>query len=187
MQKADIIEFKRGKFFSVSGILGNILKLFDHKWGGWGWHVAFAWEKTALGWYILEATRLGVMINFYPNEYLSKNTRYWEWFMDYPEQDVMDNFAGEVVGKKYDVAVYFSTALQYLILRVIEWFQKKFIPWHKFTISLPRILNDRWTCWELVFWFCRTMGKPIQESIGLPATRYPLISDFVKAMNTKIT
>ena len=78
--------------------------------------------------------------------------------------------------------VYFRTMIQYLTLRFVEYLQNTFVPWHKFAISLPRVLDDRYTCWELVYKFARVMGKPIQESAGLSASRYPLISDFVRAM-----
>lgn len=167
MKTGDIIEFKRGKFFSVSGILGNLLMIFDHKWDGWGWHVAFAWEKAYLGWYILEATRQGVMINFYSNEYLSKNTRYWEWYLEYPDQEKLDKFANSVMGKKYDIAIYFFTAIA-IIVR------------HYFNRPIPKLLDHRFSCWELVAEGCADFGWPVvskYDVIILP----DLIRSFKKA------
>ena len=63
----------------------------------------------------------------------------------------------------YDVAVYFFTMLQYLIL-------------HFFNHPIPRLLDNRYACWELAFFFAREMGKPIQS-----IHKYPVITDFLKA------
>jgi hypothetical protein len=76
--------------------------------------------------------------------------------------------------KRYDVSVYFRTAIQYIVLRVIERIQHIVCPYHKFTMSLPRVLNDRYTCWELV--------EAIDRDAGIdwcPRSRYPMITDFL--------
>jgi len=183
MKVADIVEFKRKGF--MSWFLGGLLKLFNPSWDGYGWHLAILWQPGYDGWYILEATGQGVRKNWYDRTYLQKNTRIWSWLDEAPLDGYMKTFLARHINKRYDVAVYIHTLVQYLLLRAIEWFQKTFIPWHKFNISLPRVLNNRWTCWEIVFWFCRDMGKPIQESIGLDYTRYPLITDFLRAVTNR--
>ncbi len=182
MRRGDIVEFKRKGF--VSKVLGGLLKLFERDWDGWGWHLAIAWDKAYEGWYILEATAMGQKINYYSDEHLAQNSRSWEWLDKIPTQKQMGKFLESHIDKAYDVTIYAHTIIQYLLLRAIEWFQNKFIPWHKFTISLPHVLNERYSCWELTFNFCRFMGKPVQESIGLSSTRYPLISDFLKAIKS---
>lgn len=172
----DIIVFK-GKGL-VYTILGTILKLFERDWDKWGWHIGFlSREDPFYGWMVCEATADGVQ----ENPLNDRECRNYHW-LDTPDQSKINRFVNKHLGEKYDVAVYFFTMIQYLLLRVIEGFQNRFIPWHKFTISFPRILDDRWTCWEVLFWFCRSMGKPIQESLGHTATRYPMITDLTKAL-----
>ena len=180
MTVGDIVVFKgEGFLFKV---LSGILCLFDSEWRRRefkGWHVAFVsrfWDNHPI---ICEALAGGVTENFLETD---RELKVYQWF-DYPVDP--HDFVDSHMGKKYDVAVYFHTMIQYLLLKGVEWFQKKFIPWHEFTISLPRILNDRYTCWENTFWFCRAMGKPIQESEGLSATRYPMITNLLRALENE--
>ena len=161
MKKADIIEFKRNGF--VSKVLGNLLGLFERDWDKFGWHVGFAWEKVTGGWYILEATSSGVSANYYHNGYLKKNVRYWEWFIDYPEQEVMGKFAHETVGKKYDVAIYFWTAVA-IIAR------------HYFNRPIPKLLDKRFSCWELVAEGCDDFDQPIVSKYDVI-----ILTDLIKA------
>ena len=74
----------------------------------------------------------------------------------------MENFIAEELHKGYDAAVYFWTVLQYFIL-------------HFFNHHIPRVLDNRYTCWELAFVFARERGKPIQSIHD-----YPIITDFLK-------
>lgn len=161
MTRGDIIEFKRQGF--VSALLGGFLKLFERDWDGWGWHLAIAWEAAHDGWFILEA-RHGVEINYFPNRFLKENTRFYRWLSVPPTMRKMNKFLSEHAGKSYDVTVYFWTALQYLIR-------------HYFNHRIPRLLDDKFTCWELVFEFCDIMGKPVSSKYDCP-----ILIDFIKAV-----
>jgi len=159
-----LLEHRGDKPPSASWFISRALKLFERWWDGWGWHLSIAWKKAGNGWYILEATGDGVEVNFYRNKYLFTDTRIYQWFATPPTRKVMDKFYREHIGKKYDVAIYFWTALQYLFRHF----------WNK---RIPRLLDDRYTCWELVFEFCDEMGKPLGSKYDCP-----IITDFVKAM-----
>jgi hypothetical protein len=162
------------KFFSF------LLSIFDSDWRkrAWKpWHMAIAWDKAYSGWYVLEATDKGVETNYYKEIDLRHNCRAYHWLDGLVTKEERQRFLDEHINKRYDVAFYFFTSLQYLALRVVEWTQKKFIPWHQFTISLPRVLNDRFCCWELAEAFDRFMGKPWCDK-----SRYPLITDLLKTV-----
>ena len=161
MDKGYILEFKRQGI--VSTILGGLLKLFERKWNGWGWHLAVIWERTYDGWYVLEA-RHEVEINCYTDKWLRANTRNYKWLDSPPENEKFNKFLEDHTGKSYDVAIYFWTALQYLIR-------------HFFNHKIPRLLDDRFTCWELVFEFCEEMGKPIGSKYDCP-----IITDFLRVV-----
>lgn len=162
IQMGDILVFKRKGF--VSGILGPILKLFKRKWDGWGWHMAIAWEEAQYknGLWILEATGDGVRVGLLSEDKLKNEIRAYRWLDEPPSGEVMEKFMAENLDKGYDVLVYFWTLIQRGLLRVIK---------H----SIPRILNNRYTCWELVFLFAREMGKPIGDILD-----YPLLTDFLE-------
>ena len=165
MRKGNIIAFK-GRGFTFT-ILSFLLSIFDKEWRGedWKpWHLAIAWARAYGGWYILEATGAGVKINFYDNKFLESNTRSWEWLGEKPDSDKMAQFLKEHILKRYDVAVYFWTIAQYLVR-------------HYFHHSLPLVLNNRYSCWELVDEWCDEMGKPWAPKYG-----FPLITDFLKAV-----
>jgi len=170
MKVGDIIEFRRRGL--VSGLLGGILGLFERDWDGWGWHMGVAWQDSKVGdsnvgWYVLEALSGGVEVNFYTSQYLEENTRGWQWLEESPSRERMDKFLSDYVNKKYDVVVYFWTMLQYLVR-------------HYFNRRIPRLLDERYTCWELAFWFCREMGRPIQSIYDCP-----LISDAIRAFKVR--
>jgi hypothetical protein len=158
-----LLEHKGGGW--AAKILGFLLKIFEPSWDGWGWHLSIAWEKDVGGWWILEATGDGVEVNYYDNDYLFTDTHIYKWFDKVPSLKKRDDFEASHIGKPYDVAIYFWTGIQYLIR-------------HFFNRRIPRLLDDRFTCWELVFEFAEQMGKPI-------GSRYdcPMISDFCEAMN----
>jgi hypothetical protein len=161
----DIVEFKRKGF--VSFFLGGILKLFDRKWDGWGWHLAVVWEVKQEGCYVLESLAGGVEINYYPNEFFTTEPhkcRVYTILTKKPTKKFMSKFLKTHINKKYDVAIYFWTALQYLIR-------------HYFNHRIPRLLDDRYTCWELVFEFLEEAGKPIVSKYDCP-----MITDFMKAV-----
>jgi len=166
MKRGDFVEFKRSG--PVATVLGGLLKLFERDWDGWGWHLAILWEKRSEGWMILESVKNGVSLNYYPNKDLER-TRIWLWFEELPTREVMEIFYKDHIGKRYDAAIYFWTVLQYIIR-------------HYFNHRIPRLLDDRFTCWELVFWFARCMGKPIQSVYDCP-----IITDFLKVMEVGIS
>lgn len=138
--------------------------MLDKEWDGWGWHLAIAWEKSTIedSWYILEARQDGVEINLYPTLFLKSQTRMYQWLDKQPTKKQLKSFLGTHLGNKYDVTIYFWTSFQYLIR-------------HFFNHRIPRLLDNRYTCWELVFEFCEAMGKPISSIYDCP-----IIADAVK-------
>ena len=167
MKSGNILEHKGGKVLSVSWFLGRLLKLFERKWDGWGWHLSIAWKKTKDGWWILEATSDGVEKNYYDNDYLFHNTRIHSWLDSVPSTKKMKKFYDSHVKKKYDVAIYLWTGMQYIIR-------------HFFNHRIPGLLDDRFTCWELVFEFCEEMGKPLSSKYDCP-----IITDALNAMEVQ--
>jgi len=160
----DILIFKRSGF--ASAILSWLLQRFEPWWDRWGWHMAIIHNRTrlsgrTLGWWILESQGQGVGINWIPRRDFYK-IRAYRRLNKKPTQSQLSSFKAKVEGCNYDVAVYFFTMLQYLIL-------------HFFNHPIPRLLDNRWTCWELCALFCREMGKPWQ-----PLHRYPMITDFLE-------
>lgn len=158
----DILLFRRKGF--VTGVLGWLLKRFERKWDGWGWHMAIAWQKSRLGYWILEAAGKGVRVHLVRNEEFETEIRAYRWLDKPASGDDLEDFMAENLDKGYDVTVYFRTMIQYLVL-------------HFFNHSIPRLLDNRYTCWELVFFFARKMGKPIQS-----IHKYPILTDFLKAV-----
>ena len=147
-------------------ILSRALKFFEREWDRWGWHMAIIWAPAYEGWYILEATGQGVKINYYSNETLrEKDVRTYRWLDKQPTQKKMNEFLASHIDKAYDIAVYFWTGFQYLVR-------------HFLNRPIPRLLDDRWTCWELAFQFCEDMGKPIGSRFDCP-----LITDFLKGVS----
>ena len=164
IEVGNLVEFKRRG--PVSFLLGSLLKMLDHKWDFWGWHLAIVWEKSDLsdGWYILEALAGGVETNYYSLEDLASRCRVFHWLDEVPAKETLAEFLKGHINKKYDVAVYFWTSLQYLIR-------------HFFNRRIPRLLDERFTCWELVFEFCEELGKPIGSKYDCP-----MISDFANVV-----
>ena len=160
MKSGDIIAFKgNGIIFRV---LSFLLGRFDKDWREreWKpWHLAFVVEyhRREKRWAIAEAVATGVKISWLDeidNEYKVHS------YFDKPILAIrMREFVADRLGEHYDIVAYIWTILQY------------------FWPSFPRIINNRWTCWELAAYFCRVFGKPWQ-----PLLRYPLITDFLRAM-----
>lgn len=159
MKIGDILEFKRSG--PVSWIVGNLLWLFEPWWDKWGWHLAIvcAIDKQGKVW-IAEGTapvsRRRVIRN--DEEY-----RVHQWLdLAVPPRKMLE-VVQPYLGKKYDVQIYLWTALQYLVR-------------HFFNHRIPRLLDDKYTCWELVFEICRDLGKGIGSKYDCP-----MITDFLKA------
>lgn len=153
MNVGDLVECKREGF--TARVLGGVLRLFDPEWDGFGWHVRIAWDKGSYGWFMLEATGDGVRLNYYDEAELSGKVRCHTWLDIIPPKRRMNEFLAGHIGKKYDVAVYFWTALQYLLR-------------HYFNRRIPRLLDDRYTCWELAAAFFDAMGKPVHSKYDCP-------------------
>lgn len=162
MKCGDIIEFKRKGF--VSWFLGGLLKLLKRDWDSWGWHLGIAWQRSWYGWYILEATGKGICLNWYSDAYLAQSTRVWEWFDEELDPMDMSSFLKKHINKKYDVAIYFWTSLAVIIR-------------HYFNHPIPKLLDDRFSCWELVQEFSTEMGKPIISRYNVV-----VIIDIIKAL-----
>lgn len=173
MKTGDLIVFKgQGLIYRI---LSRILKWKRPDWDGWGWHVAIAVEyHKGKGWMIAEALAGGVKYSWLKGLGLSvadaagvnSHGRLFYCSTYKCDYRVISHFTRSIhatelrrliaddIGSKYDVLAYLWTALQIFML----WF--------------PRILNNRYTCWEFVFWICRELGKPIQ-----PLMKYPNIAD----------
>lgn len=166
--KTQIIAFKgRGKLFKT---LSFFLGCFSPKWRKleWKpWHLApvVGWSKGRP--VVFEHIKPYCLVGFRTVQQgedckiytLPKNIN--------PKN--LSLFLGQRINKKYDVGVYFWTIAQYIILRTCN---------H----SIPRILNDRFTCWELSFEFARASGQPLQEYCGKNFAHYPMITDFLDSM-----
>lgn len=159
MKVGDIIVFKgSGTAFKL---LSRLLRLFEREWDGWGWHLAYITRISAHG-EVTIAESVGSGVRRSPltgkNQY-----RVYTW-LDDVNQRKLQAFTTKHLGESYDVAVYFWTMLQYLVL-------------HFFNHQIPRLLDNRYTCWEFVFLMAREMGSPIQS-----LHRYPFLTDFLKAV-----
>ena len=162
MTVGDIVVFKgEGFLFKV---LSGILCLFDSEWRRRefkGWHVAFVsrfWDNHPI---ICEALAGGVTENFLETD---RELKVYQWF-DYPVDP--HDFVDAHLGKKYDVAQYLFTSLQYLVRHF----------WNK---RIPRLLDDSYTCWELVAEFARDNGKPFQAIYDCP-----IVTDIVRALEER--
>ena len=153
----DVVLF-RGKGFIFS-VLSFILCLCDKEWRARDfkpWHVGFIsryWDGHPL---ICEAVAGGVTENVLTGDY-----KVYRWF---DEKVDPTEFVNKHRGEKYDILVYPLTAIAYLIRHYL----------HR---PVPRLFDNSWSCWELVYYFCARMGKSLAESYD-----FPMISDLVKAL-----
>ena len=168
MKIGDIISWKgRGPLFTV---LSSILSLFDSEWRhrflkprqmaivvGFVGDDPLIFEATAPRCRIMP---LSVLKQIYGEDY-----RVYPWFDKSPPQKAIDAWVYNRLGALYDPLVYCWTILQYL-------FAKR-------NICIPRILNDRYSCWELAAEFCNDFGKPWNYCIGRKHP-YPMINEFLK-------
>lgn len=162
----DIIAFRgTGPAFSF---FSSLLCIFD---GGWRklnwkpWHMGIAWSEHDGGLLVLEATGGGVKANQKPTVELETKCRAYGWLDEPPSSSKMAEFFDSHINKRYDVLIYVWTTAQYLFR-------------HLFNRRIPRLLDDRFTCWELAFEFCEDMGKPISSKYDCP-----MITDFLRAVN----
>jgi len=152
----DILVFKgHGVVFQL---LSRFLKLFERDYDRWGWHMAYV-SHIDKDVFIAESLGSGVQINLLTD----REYQAYHW-LDKVDENKLTAFTADHLDCNYDVAVYFWTMLQYLVL-------------HFFNHSIPRLLDNRYTCWEFVFLMCREMGKPVQA-----LHTYPMLTDFLKGI-----
>ena len=164
MKIGDVIAFPgNGLIFKV---LSRILWLFNRWWDRKHWHLAIAWESAESGWWVMEADAKGVQINFKPDEVLNK-CKILSFLKKVPGKKKRKQFKDSHLGLSYDAAVYFLTMIQYLVL-------------HFFNRPLPRILDNRFTCWELAEEWCVFNGKP--WTTWGRTHKYPIITDALQAL-----
>jgi len=147
MRVGDILVFKgEGLLYEI---LSRLLKLFEWQWDRWGWHTAF----VVYGGQMCESKAQGICLS--PIKCDPQNVRVYRWFDKPPNPQKVNAYLTSHLGKRYDVAIYFFTMLQYLIR-------------HFWNRRIPRLLDDRYTCWENVSQFCDFMGKPLQSEYDCP-------------------
>ena len=152
-------------------VLSALISVFEPTWRArkWKpWHMSFVCAcDPALGWMVSEATwprvrnmPLNSLIQIYGGDF-----QVIDWFRKPLEQPPVDDFVRDRLGSKYDVMVYPLTIAQYFVYR---WFK----------ISLPRLLDGSYDCWEYVEEFCECMGKPWKGTHN-KLHRYPFLPDFL--------
>ena len=162
LQLGDIVVFKRKG--PVSFILGGILKLFERDWDAWGWHVAFVSGQDDNGWNICEALAGGVAEN--PLS-LYQDYKVYRWFDEALDQLKVNKFVTSYLGKPYDIAIYFWTTLAVIIRHY----------WNK---PISKLLDERYSCWELTQEFTMDIGKPILSRYDVV-----IITDIMKSLEGK--
>ena len=142
-----IAEFQRDfAFWTVPGFLGWIMKLFNHKWDGYGWHVGVVTqiERGSKSIKILEAQPLGVreirVENFYDKK--ARNYRFWDLLGRELERNEVRTIISKYEGATYDFQAYLWTALAMVF-------------------GLSRKDNGKYMCWELVYHIYRDLDAPI--------------------------
>jgi hypothetical protein len=150
----------------VGPVLSFLIGLFDREWHGLErkpWHcriVVSGYGRTAV---VLEALAPGVVEMPIDSIPLNKQRAY-RWLDAPVNAATLKEWIDCHLGKRYDVLAYGFTALQYL-LRAI---------WNRY---IPRLLDDRYTCWELVMEFYEDSGKPMHSKRDCP-----LITDLCRAL-----
>jgi hypothetical protein len=150
----------------IFSVLSFLISIFDSGWRKLKrkpWHcrlVVSGYGRAAI---VLEALAGGVVEKTIDSIPLSKQRAY-RWFKEPINMDFLSTWVDAHLGKPYDVMAYFSTAAQYL-LRAI---------WNR---RIPRLLDDRYTCQELIMEFCEDAGKPMQSKRDCP-----MITDLCKSL-----
>lgn len=169
MKRGDIVCFYgKGLLFRV---LSGLLCIFDGYWRSLPrkfWHTAILWREDYGGWFIMEAVASGVKINYFSNNELKERAKVYHWLDARPTHQKMARFLKEHINKRYDVAIYFWTATS-IILR------------HFWNRRIPKLLDDRYDCWELAEAFASFFNKSMMPH------EYDtiIISDMVKALERK--
>ncbi len=149
----DILLFKRTGLFAF--ILAWLIKhLKEPNWDMRYWHMAPVIANDLIidaQWPKLKRTRI--------SDCLKREIRAYR-IMDLPAEDKLAGFAKEHIGRRYDWFVYILTTLAQLFRPMFDF---------------PRIIDLRFTCWEITFDFCDDMGLDIS-----PPYNYPFITDFLR-------
>ncbi len=157
LRRGDLVLF-RGQGFLFS-VLGFLVGLFDSAWRKYSpkpWHCAVV-VKTVENepplYYISEA--------WYPKvrerqfDPTTEKCTIYRWLDTEPSYTEVDRFLGITEGCSYDVMIYFITALTYLVR-------------HLYNKTIPRLLDDRFSCWEYLADFTFFSGKPLQAFYDVP-------------------
>ena len=139
-------------------IISGLLSLLNPSWRKrkWKpWHTFFiCGHDDSRGWLICEALGEGVCVHPLAN-YTSKEYRMYRWFDSPRDQNKITDFVASHLGQKYDILVYPLTALAYLAR-------------HYWGRPVPRLFDNSWSCWELVYYFADRMGQSFAESYDFP-------------------
>jgi hypothetical protein len=150
----------------LAGFISFLSSIFDSQWRDLKrkpWHVRLVvsgYGRTAT---VLDALAKGVEEKPIDSIPLDKQQAY-RWFDDSINADFLKKWVEAHIGKRYDVLAYFWTAAQYLARAI-------------FNRYIPRLLDDKYTCWELIMEFCEDAGKPMNSKRDCP-----LITDLCKAL-----
>lgn len=163
----DLVLFKgKGLIFSV---LSFILCLFDCKWRRlkWKpWHVGFLTFNNYGYWELCESLKQGIKLTEL-SDYDPKDYRIYRWFHTPPTKNLILEYLGSHLHKRYDIAVYFWTGLSYLFR-------------HFWNRPIKYLLDDRYTCWENVYHFADHCKKPICSDYDCP-----MINDLCQSLSVK--
>jgi hypothetical protein len=119
------------------------------------WHTAFLSKKSVLGnWWVSEA-KGGVGITESRLSDFKEPYLVFRWFDVAPYEATVKAFIDKYRGEKYDKFMGY--------LFVILWY---FWKWW------PLIIDHNWMCWEWLWFFALSFGKPISDKIY----KYPLIT-----------
>jgi len=142
----------------VFKFINFILCLVNKRWRKrlWKpWHISVPVKKTMTGWWVMEGASPKSRIHWYSNEYIARRVRAYHWLDVVPNDETIQSFFASYIGKQYDVQVYWWTALQYLVR-------------HFLNRRIPRLLDDRYTCWELACEWAEANGKPMTSKYDCP-------------------
>jgi hypothetical protein len=150
----------------LAACLSFMISVFDSDWRNLQrkpWHVRFVSKGVGLNATVCEALSPVVCERRLTSIPILKQRAY-RWFDDGIQQEWLDRWVYAHCGLRYDVLIYFWTAIVYLARAV----------WNRY---IPRLLDDRYTCWELVMEMCEDAGKPMHSKRDCP-----LITDLCQAI-----
>jgi hypothetical protein len=164
----DLLLFKRDPDDKVSGLLARFLARIDRFWDGWGWHMAYVYDVPTDGSIIVAEAKIGrgVQLTKYADRDSLGDVRVYRW-IDSLISSELESYTKKHMGCAYDMACYFWTGLQIVIGQLLGF-------------SIPRINNNKYTCWELVCDMTHYMGKPLQ-----PVRIYPIITEMVRVLENE--